>query len=246
MDLSCGPSAHFHAHSWTACCDNFCTMWCPLCVSDKSLTVRSCPCLAVFPTSQSIVPSHHVLCLCPFVDIQRLSTYMSLLFVPRGPQIIRQCSFQTLLFVPLMTLESKPVRFSWPLMLCGTRDKLEVTTPQKTPAGATLSHTRRCSGDVFREFHSLVPAVVLRQLRSQASIFPSCFCSHVPSCSSPRQFVSYTSFSSGLRSTFLPWFLTSFCDSGFIGQLWTDLRCCWSHRFPLGSNSLSSCPSFFF
>ena len=34
---------------------------------------------------------------------------------------------------------------------------------------------------------------MFRQLRSQASIFPSCFCSHVPSCSSPRQFARRSS-----------------------------------------------------
>ena len=47
--------------------------------------------------------------------------------------------------------------------------------------------------------------------------FPSCFCSHVPSCSSPHQCLSHTSRASGMCSTFLPWFLTSICDSGFSG-----------------------------
>ena len=50
-------------------------------------------------------------------------------------------------------------------------------------------------------------------LRPQS--FPSCFCSHVPSCSSPRQFVSHT-----MCSTFLPWFLTPICDSGF--KVWSE------------------------
>ena len=44
-------------------------------------------------------------------------------------------------------------------------------------------------GDVFWGFRSHVPTVVLRLLGSQALIFPSCFCSHVPSCSSPRLFL---------------------------------------------------------
>ena len=42
--------------------------------------------------------------------------------------------------------------------------------------------------DVFGCFHSHVPAVVLRLLGPRLD-FPSCFCSHVPSCSSPRHFV---------------------------------------------------------
>ena len=59
--------------------------------------------------------------------------------------------------------------------------------------------------------------MVLRQLGSQPRYFPKCFCSHVPSCSSPRQHVSHKSLASSLCSTFLTWFLTSNCDSGFDG-----------------------------
>ena len=39
----------------------------------------------------------------------------------------------------------------------------------------------------------------------------------------------------------IPWFLASFCDSGY-DQFRADLKCCWSLRFPFRSNSSSSCP----
>ena len=68
-----------------------------------------------------------------------------------------------------------------------------------------------------RRFRSHVPAVVLRQLGSQISVcsdmFPQPRARYGPHC----QFVSDALWASGMRSTFLPWFLTSFCDSGFNG-----------------------------
>ena len=70
---------------------------------------------------------------------------------------------------------------------------------------------------VSRRFRSHVPAVVLRQLGSQISVcsdmFPQPRARYGPHC----QFVSDALWASGMRSTFLPWFLTSFCDSGFNG-----------------------------
>ena len=36
------------------------------------------------------------------------------------------------------------------------------------------------------------------------------------------------------QTRFLPWFLTSFCGTGFNGQFWTDLRRRWPLRFPIG------------
>ena len=39
-----------------------------------------------------------------------------------------------------------------------------------------------------------------------------------------------------------PWFLTSFCDSSFNDQFWTDFRCCWPLRFPTWGPTLLSFP----
>ena len=98
---SCGPCAHFRAHSWTqiVAASAWCALFCVSEVTDCSIRARA---LLVFPTSQSVVPSHHVLCLCLYVDIQRLSSHMSLILAPRGPQIIRQCSFLPVLSVPVL------------------------------------------------------------------------------------------------------------------------------------------------
>ena len=118
-----------------------------------------------------------------------------------------------------MALVCKPVLFL--LFLPSSRDKLEVSTADDDPAGVSSwgdSVSTHCIvvGDVSRGFHSNVPAVVLRQLGFHASILPICFCSHVPSCSSPRQCVSLTLTISGM-CLFFPLFLTSNCDSGFNG-----------------------------
>ena len=96
-----------------------------LSVSVASVTVRSCPFLAVFPTFQWVVPSHHVLCLCLYADIQQLFTYHSFSHHVDHKSFAR-CSFQPVLLVPLMTLQCWPVPFSWPLILLNFRDKLEV------------------------------------------------------------------------------------------------------------------------
>ena len=40
-----------------------------------------------------------------------------------------------------------------------------------------------------------------------------------------------------MQTRFLSWFLTSFCDSGFNGQLWADLRCHWPLHSPSKEDS---------
>ena len=71
------------------------------------------------------------------------------------------------------------------------------TTPQGSPAGATLSPHSAFSWVTFLE-------VSTTMFQVSCLDFPSCFCSHVPSCSSPRHFVSRISGGSGMCLTFLP------------------------------------------
>ena len=111
----------------------------------------------------------------------------------------------------------------------------QTTTPQGSPAGATLSPHSAFSWVTF-------PEVSTTMFQVSCLDFPSCFCRHVPSCSSPRHFVSHISGGSGMCLTFLPRFLPSTTFHFGLASMFRDETAAfsYSHLDTLAFNPCSS------